>query len=88
MIKLLALGEIVCMRLIDSDGYIKKESNNVLIITQPKFGKSTTMKSKFKNLDKVFDGLKECNLYVNKSGELITRENNILDKFFDVFKKE
>ncbi|MFA6662644.1 MAG: hypothetical protein WCS56_06380, partial [Bacilli bacterium] len=32
--------------------------------------KSTTMKSKFKNLDKVFDGLKECNLYVNKSGEL------------------
>jgi len=81
-------NEIVCMRLIDSDGYIKKEGNNVLIITQPKFGKSTTMKSKFKNLDRVFDELKKCNLYVNKGGELLTRDSNILDRLVDKIRKE
>lgn len=76
------------MKLIDSEGYIKKEGNNISVITQPRFGKSTTMKSKFKNLDKVFDDLKKCGLYVVRGGELSSRESNFIDKLVDGFRKK
>jgi phosphoketolase len=81
-------NEIVRMKLIDSDGYIKKEGNNVLVITQPRFGKSTTMKGKFKNIEKVFNDFKKCDLHVVRGGELISRDVNVIDKLIDKFKKD
>lgn len=80
--------EVVRMKLKDSEGYIIKEGNNVLIITQPRFGKGTTMKGKFKNLDKTFEDLKKCDLYVIRGGELSSRETNFIDKLVDSFRKK
>jgi len=81
-------GEVVVIKLADSEAYLEKEKNKLLFTIQPKFGNCKVYENSWKAIDNLFSKLKDMKIqmFVVQGAYLIEKKSSLFDKIADYFR--